>query len=52
MRLSKIVCVHIGGGVSGLDDKHMVIGVGLRTKGNFFRIISIIIKKGNRRAFG
>ena len=45
MRLSKIVCVHIGGGVPGLDDNHMVIGVGLRIMGNFFRIIRIIIKR-------
>ena len=37
MRLSKIVCVHIGGGVPGLDDYHMVIGVGLRIMGNFFK---------------
>ena len=45
MRLSKIVCVHIGGGVPGLDDNHMAIGVGLRIMGNFFRIIRIIIKR-------
>ena len=45
MRLSKILCVHTGGGVPGLDDNHMVIGVGLRIMGNFFRIIRIIIKR-------
>ena len=45
MRLSKIVCVHIGGGVPGLDDNHMVIGVGLRRMGNCFRIIRIIVKR-------
>ena len=45
MRLSKFVCVHIGGGVPGLDDYHMIIGVGLRIMGNCFRIIRIIIKR-------
>ena len=31
--------------VPGLDDNHMVIGVGLRIMGNFLRIIRIIIKR-------
>ena len=29
----------------GLDDIHMVIGVGLRIMGNVFRIITVIIKR-------
>ena len=29
----------------GLDDNHMIIGVGLRIMGNFFRVIRIIIKR-------